>query len=322
MTGYDSNFITGYKVPFPILPGKLYRQTAKLTGKRGYKIPYSHHSIVMHKMRKLAIFAASNIDGISWMPISRKGRFVKDLINIGAEHQLGSEFYDAISGSKTTGKNDFDQGHLISFQEILWGSEEDKQAAAKDTFYFTNCVPQHSKLNKGAWKSLEQYITKTQTDDHNLRVCVFTGPVLSKSDPLFIKPVDNEDLQIPGSFWKVIYFKGVNGLTAVGFMMSHKDLIFKDGTVIQPESKFARLQLPAKELLFMDFIKSSTYQVKVEMIGEITGLTFYLQNVHLPYQKDEPKEIVYKRIEVLRRPSPNKTLVKQSLDFILTGLTF
>ena len=323
MAGYNTGFITGYKVPFPVLPNSLYRQTAKLLGKRGYKIPYAHHSVIMHKGRKLAILAASNIDGNTWLPIGREGRFIKDRIRVSEECQLGAELYNALSSNNNAGKNDFDQGHLISYQEILWGDEKEKQVAGKDTFYFTNCVPQHSRLNKGVWKSLEQYITKSQTDDHNLNVSVFTGPVLSKSDPFFIRQVNNEVVQIPCSFWKVIYFKGDKGLTAVGFMMSHKQLLVKDGTVsfVQPASKPLKQRLPAKAL-FMDFKKSTTYQVKIELISEITGLMFHLQNVHLPYQKNEAREIVYKRIEVSRRPSPGEVFVKQPLDFTLSGITF
>ncbi len=318
--GYNPKFITGMKVPYPVLPNKLYRQTAKLRGKRGYKINYLHHSIIMHRKRKLAILAASNIDGSSWEPINRSGRFIKDEINVAENCQWGNELYDAISVSRGDLKNDFDQGHLISYQEILWGNDEEKKAAGKDTFYFTNCAPQHSKLNKGAWKSLEQYISKHQTDENDLRVSVFTGPVLSDIDLVFSRVVNNEPVQIPGAFWKVIYFKGENGLTAVGFMMSHQKLLLNDATVFSLARQLSRAE-PLKNL-FMDFPKSTTYQVKVELIADITGLKFHLENVHLPYQKEEAKEIVYKRIEVLRKPGQTGELGQQQLDFTLSGLTF
>jgi endonuclease G len=175
-----------------------------------------------------------------------------------------------------------------------------RRKAADDTFYFTNCVPQHERLNAGLWRSLEQYILKTQTVQHDLKVTVITGPLLSDSDPYYIKKINGEFVKIPCVFWKVIYYPNKRGLNAVGFMMSHTRLLLQDGTVTFKEADVQAPLSPAAVTtdFFMNFKYDSVYQVKVEFIQEKTGLKFMLKNVHLPYQQNVKKSVLYKRIDV------------------------
>ena len=114
---YKSDFIDG----FTIKPPTILRQQdiAPLLTGRGHLIPYHHHSIAMNRRRKQAFFSASNIDGTSWEPIERAGDFVKDTTNLDARFQLGDELYKTIAAGRGR-KNDFDEGHLTSFQEVLW----------------------------------------------------------------------------------------------------------------------------------------------------------------------------------------------------------
>ena len=58
-----------------------------------------------------------------------------------------------------------------------------------------------------------------------------TGPVLSDSDPYYIRKINNEFIKIPCVFWKVVYYPTHKGLNAVGFMMSQTKLLLQDGTV-------------------------------------------------------------------------------------------
>ena len=314
---YKSDFIEGFTIE---LPSILQQQdVAPLLTGHGHMINYHHHSVAMNKKRKQAFFSASNIDGSSWQPIERAGDFIKDTANLDAAFQLGDELYKAIAAGRGR-KNDFDEGHLTSFQEVLWGNETDRQKAGNDTFFFTNCVPQHSLLNRGAWKSLEQYITKKGTDDRDDKVSVFTGPVLSTRDPFFIKKVGGEFIRIPVAFWKVIYYHHSNRLNAVGFMMSHKNLLLDEGTVTYDrEEVLERGMIEEEEDVFMNFPKATTYQVKVELIQKATKLEFDLKGVNLPFKQDNAKEIVYKRIEVERGLNEGLELAPE-LDYDLKGL--
>lgn len=316
---YQTNFITGYDIPLPVIPDKLRSAVAPVSNGQDSVRHYHHHSMMMHKQRKFAFFSASNIDGNSWAPIERTGSFKKD-VQLSPDFQLGDELYDAIRGRGR--KNDFDEGHLTSFQEILWGSPEDMTQAGQDTFYFTNCVPQHSLLNKGAWKSLEQYMTKTAADNNDLKIAVMTGPVLSGKDPYFIKSINGTFVQIPCTFWKVIYYRNRNGLNAVGFMMSHRDLLLQEGTVTFDKGLVEEKAVVEEEPdVFMEFPKSTTYQVKVEQVQQATGLNFRLSGVNLPYQKKDSTEVVYKRIEIKDKRLEDFSFQKAPLDFQLEGLT-
>jgi endonuclease G len=275
----------------------------------------------MHRNRRFAFFSACNIDGRDWRNIIRKGSFRKDTKSIAPQYQLGNELYNAIRAG--TGRpNDFEQGHLTSFQEVIWGQRaEDRKAAANDTFYFTNCVPQHERVNSGLWRSLEQYILKTQTIHNHLRVSVMTGPLLSDKDPYYIEKINGEFVQIPCVFWKIVYYVNGRGLNAVGFMMSQTELLLKEGTVTFKKSAVREIAASASDEYFMDYKYDSVYQVRVEFIQEKTGLQFMLKNVHLPFQARTKKNILYRRIEV--PPSARGILQgsKRPVDFKLVGLT-
>jgi hypothetical protein len=121
----------------------------------------------------------------------------------------------------------------------------------------------------------------------------------------------------------VIYYPNNNGINAVGFMMSHKQLLLKNGIVSFDKANVGdELIEDGARDLFMDYKYDEVYQVKVEFIQQETGLQFMLQNVNLPYQLSEKKDVLYKRIEVLRhRTIGAPTLIKQDLDFTLDRIT-
>ena len=152
-------------------------------------------------------------------------------------------------------------------------------------------------------------------------VSVMTGPVLLNNDPFFIYQLNGISIQIPCAFWKVIYYEGVNGLTCVGFMMSHKKLLLKAKTVVFDINEVEPFRMPSKDELFMDFEKAGTFQVNVDMVKKICGLGFKTKGVHFPYRDEEALKIVYKRIEVFNLSSDETLLKKdQPLNFELQGL--
>ncbi|RYG29974.1 MAG: hypothetical protein EOO01_37425, partial [Chitinophagaceae bacterium] len=247
---------------------------------------------------RFAYFSASNTDGESWQPIERKGGFRKDS-NLEAEYQLGEELYSSISGGQSR-PNDFDEGHLTSFQEVLWGKENEQKRAGADTFFYTNCVPQHGSLNRGAWRSLEQYLVKKGADPNELKISVFTGPVLLSHDPYYINVIDGTYIRLPVAFWKVIYYKAVQGLQAVGFMMSHRNLLLEEETITYDKDEVTRSAEEELKDIFMMFPKATTYQVSIDFIESITGMKFFDEGVIFPFKQKSSRELIFKRIEVER----------------------
>ncbi|RXG22303.1 DNA/RNA non-specific endonuclease [Leeuwenhoekiella polynyae] len=150
-------------------------------------------------------------------------------------------------------------------EDVQWGeSLAIALNAANSTFYYTNAVPQHKDLNRFIWRSLEDYILHTETKQNELRICVFTGPVLSSLNPYFITPIGGNQIQIPSLFWKVVVFQKEDGkIYRVGFMMSQNKLL-QENHIIE--------ELELGEELFLQFKDADTYQVNISLIEELTGL--------------------------------------------------
>lgn len=215
-TGYlaDGFLADGISVPCPQpVDGAASVLTPLIAAPGEFELKFHHFSSFMHKERKLPMFTAVNIDGSSVDRIKRaKDKWFLDP-RIPVEAQTGSELY--------TG-NDLDQGHLVRRLDPGWGT--DGAAAVGDTFFYTNCAPQHSSLNRKTWLALEDYVLENATT-HGFRVCVFTGPVFGDNDPVY-----RDHHRLPQAFWKVVVtLKDVDGgpptLASSAYALSQADLV-------------------------------------------------------------------------------------------------
>lgn len=328
-TGYNPSFLST-KINLPKLSTAQKKlQAPLLNNSKVFELKYTHFSVVMNKLRRFAFFAATNIDGGQWKAaIKERTKFAKDK-SIAPEFQTGAELYDLYK-SKT--QPDFDQGHIAKFQDPQWGDDATAAQAAADTMFFTNCLPQHHTLNRGAWKVLEDYIVKQFTISSGAdgcKVSVFAGPVLSDSDPFYIQKIGGQPFRIPCKFWKVIVFKNKKKKwSAVAFMMSQESILRKYGFVTNSfDDNLITAQenaAPTAATDFFDgFTSSEPFQVSLAFVEQATGLKFSLGRLYQPYQKQEPTEIIYKRIEVI--PSFNGQLEtidgeSTSIDFEFEGI--
>ena len=198
------------------------------------ELRYHHYSVVMHQARRMALFTAVNIDGARMQRVKRgSDRWYFDP-RIERDHQLGNELYQ---------RNPLDKGHLVRRLDPAWGSADEVEAAVADTFYWTNSSPQHARLNRDTWVSLEDYILD-HADTHGFRASVFTGPIFQDDDPWY------RDLtQIPQAFWKVaVMLKEVGGdlvMSATGYVLSQADLITDLEFAYGP---FKTFQVPLKRI--------------------------------------------------------------------------
>ena len=228
--GYDPKFL-GVEVPLPGLTAAALKQVSRRldkSGKDNHILPYYHYSVVMNAARRLCFFAASNYDGQKQFrgQLSRKklGEDKWDLDSrIPKEHQIQkSELYDGTA---------YDLGHIVRREDNYWGQTEEEAVYANwDTFFYTNCTPQHEAFNRsgaedeegqggGIWGALEMSIAR-QLKQQNDRLCQFAGPVFSKSDKMFRKVVP-----VPRQFWKVLVALHQGKLKAWGFILSQEALI-------------------------------------------------------------------------------------------------
>jgi endonuclease G len=242
--GFDESFI-GVDVPLPKLEPAAKRIDPGGAGSGGNPVlRYEHFSIAMSPARKLAYFVAVNIDGARTVDVGPRedDKWVFDE-RIPEEQQMGDWLYD---------DNDFDRGHLVRRLDPVWGdSEEEARRAEADTFHFTNCAPQHFQFNRlrKFWQGIEVYILEN-TEVHDLRASLFTGPVLADDDPQM------EGTQVPRDYWKVVAMRKQDGtLAAAAYVLSQGEL----------------LKAPPEEFVFGEY---KAFQVRVSEVEERTGLRF------------------------------------------------
>ena len=150
------------------------------------------------------------------------------------------------AGPDLYANNPLDRGHLVRRLDPCW--ENVAVAAGEDTFHFTNCSPQHQKLNQHDWLEVENYVLNT-ADNADVRISVFTGPVFREDDMLY-----HRKYQLPADFWKIVAFVNKNGqLRATAYLRSQKNYI--------------------ENMEFFDD-EYKTWQVPVAQVEALTGLSF------------------------------------------------
>jgi endonuclease G len=248
--GYDPSFLGdgAHRIPLPRLPDNLYAKTSKKADAAGggrHVLPYYHYSVVMNMERRLAFFTAVNVNG----RLSRRLTRERDKWALDPRIPAGEQTGEAVYRD-----NPLDRGHLVRRLDPAWGQTLFvAKRANDDTFHFTNCTPQHEDFNqnKTTWAGLEDYILEN-ADNRDLRVTVFTGPVLADDDDQY------RGVQLPRQYWKVVAMVKRNGdLSATAYLLSQERLI--DGLEIAEAFSYGAYR---------------TFQVPVSRVEAMTRLSF------------------------------------------------
>lgn len=249
--GYSPHFLDGFVVPHPLGPtAEVVRSGA------GQKVlNYHHFSLVMHEIRRLCMWAASNVN-------YDKSKRWRDRKDFGTDtwkldpRILGEQQIDDAELYEPAKK--FDRGHIVRRDDVAWGdTQEQEEYGNSDCFHFTNCTPQHEQFNRamfdfhGLWGELENHIAKQAGFLQN-KLCVFAGPVLSEGDPKNDFGLGSA-FQVPVRFWKVIVavedVLAQPRLRAYGFLLSQQEAIDRWGWEGRFRAgKFKEQQLPLARL--------------------------------------------------------------------------
>lgn len=252
--GYRPDFIEGELVPLPTMTAAQLANAAtikpekRVAGQSTTELRYQHFSIVMNDARRLAYFTACNIHGESLIGYSRTGNSFYDYTaaatafresiggaeadswsddeRIGADALTGELYYKSMPNRLVDAKGhadlnatpNFDRGHLVRRLDPCWGTRDNALLAERDSFFWTNAVPQTSGFNQGKakgllgkkegrlWQGVENYILRNAWA-MDTRVTVFTGPVFDDNDPIYADKSGAIALQVPLKFWKVLVWK-------------------------------------------------------------------------------------------------------------------
>lgn len=274
--GYQPDFLG----PSLKIPSFSATQCSRLKTGSGRQIRYTHYSSFQHKERRLPLLCASNIRGEGYNAPVRAGAEPWELSDqIADADQLDNNFY------KNDG-NTFDRGHIVRRIDPCWGDDETADRAELETFRWTNCTPQHKKLNQkgGVWYQLEQHVMEKGVKNKIADISVFAGPVLSNDDKYMLMKkgkYKGQYIQVPTEYWKVIVWKKADKkLYAVGFLMSQWEFI-KHKVADMPA--LAAAPLPDDYFEKLKFKDHKTYQVPVSTIEKKTGIKFNWAHVSFPY---------------------------------------
>jgi len=234
----------GFDAAFLGVPADIPR-LADVQAAASVELAYEHFTVVLDTTRRLAAVTAVNIDGAHLAKVPRGDRWVFDR-RIPEELQAGPEVY---------ADNDLDRGHLVRRNDPVWGEPEVAARANDATFHFTNAAPQASDFNQGheLWVGLEDHVLE-HARAHQLKLSVFTGPVLAADDPPY------RGIRIPLRFWKVAAWSTGEALATTGFLVDQSPLVDVD---LLPRELGAPPPLGPFR----------TFQVRVAAIAELTGLT-------------------------------------------------
>ncbi len=268
--GYNRSFL-GVKVDLPKLTEAQQNIAAKNLKAKAeddpFEVKYQHFSVVTNGERRLPFFTAANIDGGSVVTIVRKTGVVSSVEKAGDESAEAYEtWYDdeRIAANQRSDQSLYDapalkgfqRGHMVKRTDPSWGTVQKAFRGQADTFHFTNCAPQHEKFNpiRTRWAGVEDWITDG-SDDEDMRVTVFTGPVLDDDDPA------RSYIKVPLSFWKIVVRVENGELLATGILADQSKFVL--GEAAGPED------LPP----FPDKLPDE-YQCTISEIEELTKLDF------------------------------------------------
>lgn len=245
--GFDARFL-GVEAGMPRVPAA--RSAASVA------LDYEHFTVVLDTARRFAAVTGVNVDGALLAKVPRDDRWEFDE-RIPAELQAGPEVY---------ANNDLDRGHLVRRNDPVWGSPEVAARANTDTFRFTNAAPQASGFNqsKELWVGLEDHVLE-HARVHELKLSVFTGPVLDADDPPY------RGIRIPLRFWKIAAWNTGEALATTGFVVDQSPLVDTD-------------KLPRVPGAVPPLGPFRTFQVRIAEIVALTGLEMpeLVEAEHLP----------------------------------------
>lgn len=232
--GFDPDFIPELRIDLAVITAAVVDELAPLVnGAEDKLLAYQNFSVAVREDRRMALLTATNIDGPTYVHRVRKKKaatesegetWYDDTRLANPEAVIDDKFYSAWSAL-------FDRGHLTRRMDPTWG--EDSARAETDTFHFSNCTPQHFLFNQGTdmWQGLEQYVLeKGMRTIEGARISVLQGPVFNDEIDLWA-----DDVQVPSSFWKLVAWKGANGLKAVALIGDQTDVMNINRRTQNPE---------------------------------------------------------------------------------------
>lgn len=105
----------------------------------------------------------------------------------------------------------WDRGHMAPAGDMKWD-----ETAMSESCYFSNICPQHSGLNGGDWRSLEEKCRSLTSLYDTLRIAC--GPIVGDA---INGTIGENKVTVPDAFFKVLLGKKKGRLNGIGFIFSN-----------------------------------------------------------------------------------------------------
>lgn len=109
-------------------------------------------------------------------------------------------------------RSGYDRGHLAPAADMRFSME-----AMHDCFYYSNISPQHPRLNRGIWLTLENKTRQWAVEYTS--VFIVAGPLYSSED----KTIGENRVRVPSGFFKVLLDLHSRPPKAAGFLFQNSD---------------------------------------------------------------------------------------------------
>jgi endonuclease G len=126
----------------------------------------------------------------------------------------------------------YDRGHLAPSADFRWSP-----IALSESYYYSNMSPQTAEFNRGIWADLENALRGYIFKNPNVKLYVFTGPVLS--DDLATVERSTNRLSIPKFYWKVAL--DLQNKKMIGFLLPNIESSSPLHTYIRPVDEIEAL---------------------------------------------------------------------------------
>jgi endonuclease G, mitochondrial len=245
--GFDPDFLgRGLRVELPVkLDAADVLTYEDLDGTTRSELRYTHFSVAMSVSRRLCLWSAVNIDGLTSAGGERPAWRIDPRIDRDQQTLPNPDPRLDVYGDSPR----FARGHITRREDPIWGQDEAiKMLGNRDSMHYTNVAPQMQTFNGDIWLKLEDYALQNARNE-DLRISVITGPILTDRDPVRF------GARIPVEFWKVIAFvhEETGELSATAYTLSQQEQL-------------------VPELVFDDF--EGAEQKPLRTIEERTGLSF------------------------------------------------
>jgi endonuclease G len=187
--------------------------------------------------------------------LPRKGSFKADPLLPTDAVQANDSDYDAR----------FDKGHMVPCEDMTFDPQ-----AMKETFLYTNCVPQTTKLNRGRWKNLEALVSTWAYTYESIEI--YAGTIQGSST----QTIGPNNIAVPEFCYKIVYDYTQPGYKCIGFVFPNKN---------------------------MEYDSLQTYIKTVDEVEELTGIDFFSD---LPDDTEESIEAVVNKNQWIWKPRKKK----------------